>query len=151
MEAIVEARAGGRAASRSLYDFCERVDLGAVNRRMIESLIKAGAMDSLEGTRAQKFAAVEGRMEAGQRAWRDRAERAGRTVRRDSLAARAPHEPSRCPTSPTGPQKEKLTGEKEMLGFYVTGHPLDEFRGKVTEAATHTTGSLGGRRERGAR
>ncbi len=63
---------GSRAASVPCYEFCEKVDLGAVNRRMIESLIKAGAMDSLEGTRAQKFAAVEGAMEAGQRVQRDR-------------------------------------------------------------------------------
>jgi hypothetical protein len=51
----------------------EGADLGAVNRRMIESLIKAGAMDSLEGTRSQKFAATEGAIESGQRVWRDRA------------------------------------------------------------------------------
>ena len=57
---------------RTIHQFAETVDLGAVNRRMIESLIRAGAMDSLEGTRAQKFAAVEGAMEAGQRAHRDR-------------------------------------------------------------------------------
>ena len=52
----------------SLYDFCERVDLGAVNRRMIESLIKAGAMDSLEGTRAQLMAVIDSAMETGARA-----------------------------------------------------------------------------------
>ena len=69
---------------RSLHQFCEKVDLGAVNRRMIESLIRAGAMDSLEGTRAQKFAAVEerhGRRAA--RAARPR-KRPGRPVRRNA-------------------------------------------------------------------
>ena len=81
VEAIIKARAEvGRF--RSIYQFCENVDLAAINRRMIESLIRAGAMDSLEGTRAQLFAAVEGAMEAGQRAWRDRASRPGRTLRR---------------------------------------------------------------------
>ena len=71
VEAICKTRAEiGRF--RSLHEFCEKVDLASVNRRMIESLIKAGAMDSLEGTRSQKFAAVEGAMEAGQRAQRDR-------------------------------------------------------------------------------
>src|ERR1035438_7153207 len=56
----------------SIYEFCEHVDLSSINRRMIESLIRAGAMDSLEGTRAQLFAATESAMEAGQRVWRDR-------------------------------------------------------------------------------
>ncbi|HEV2447903.1 MAG TPA: DNA polymerase III subunit alpha, partial [Candidatus Sulfopaludibacter sp.] len=71
VEAIARAREEvGRFIG--LHQFCEKADLGSVNRRMIESLIKAGAMDSLEGTRSQKFAALEGAMEAGQRAWRDR-------------------------------------------------------------------------------
>ena len=71
MEAV-DRRAQEGGAFRSLFEFCERVDPGAVNRRMIESLIKAGAMDSLEGTRAQLFAAIESAMETGQRAWSDR-------------------------------------------------------------------------------
>src|SRR5579863_1519253 len=70
VESIVKARAAGRFGS--LYEFCERVDLGAVNRRMIESFIKAGAMDSLEGTRSQLFAIIDGAMETGARAWKDR-------------------------------------------------------------------------------
>src|SRR5271157_4104465 len=71
VEAITRARAeSGRFAS--LHDFCEKVDTSTVNKRMIESLIKAGAMDSLEGTRVQKFAVVESAMEGGQRVWRDR-------------------------------------------------------------------------------
>src|SRR6185369_10604454 len=66
VEAIVKARDESTVFA-SIYEFCEKVDVSAINRRMIESLIKAGAMDSLEGTRAQKFAVVEGAMEAGQR------------------------------------------------------------------------------------
>src|SRR5204862_149651 len=71
VEAIGKARAEvGRF--RSLHQFCEKVDLGAINKRMIESLIRVGAMDSFAGMRSQKFAGVEGAMEAGQRAWHDR-------------------------------------------------------------------------------
>ena len=73
VESIIARRARELGRFTSLYQFCERVDLAAVNRRMIESLIKAGAMDSLGGTRAQLFAVVEGAMEAGQRVWKDRA------------------------------------------------------------------------------
>ena len=71
MEAIGKAREEvGRFMS--LHEFCEKVDLSSVNRRMIESLVRAGAMDSLEGNRAQKFEMVEGAMESGARAQRDR-------------------------------------------------------------------------------
>ena len=140
VEAIAKARAeGGRY--RSLYDFCERVDLGAMNRRMIESLNRAGAMDSLEGTRAQKFAAVEGAMEAGQRVWRDRA--CGQAGLFGEVAAEQPHERPLA-NVPDWTDKEKLAGEKEMLGFWVTGHPLDRYADKVAELATHDSGSLEG-------
>src|SRR5215467_11057075 len=71
VEAIGRAREE-KGAFSSLYEFCERIDLGAVNRRMIESLIKAGALDSLEGARSQKFAIIDSAIESGQRVWRDR-------------------------------------------------------------------------------
>ena len=71
VEAIAKARET-EGAFTSIYQFCERVDLSAINRRMIESLIKAGAMDSLEGTRSQKMAALESAMESAQRVQRDR-------------------------------------------------------------------------------
>jgi DNA polymerase-3 subunit alpha len=71
VQTIVEARqSGGRY--KTLDDFCERVDLNAVNRRVIESLIKAGAMDALPGSRAQKMAIIDEAMETGQRARKDR-------------------------------------------------------------------------------
>src|SRR5215472_9543590 len=71
VECVTRARAEG-GAFRSFYDFCERVDLGTVNRRLIESFIKAGAMDSLGGTRAQFMAVTDNAMETGARAQRDR-------------------------------------------------------------------------------
>ena len=67
VESIMKARTAGGTFT-SLYDFCERVDLSAVNRRMIESFIKAGAMDTLGGTRAQLFAVIDSAMENGTRA-----------------------------------------------------------------------------------
>ncbi len=126
---------------QSLHQFCEKVGLGAVNRRMIESLIRAGAMDSLQGNRAQKFAAVEGAMEAGQRAWRDK--ESGQVGLFGDVMAEEPHEMP-LPNLPEWPDKEKLAGEKELLGFWVTGHPLDRYADKVAELATHDTSSLEG-------
>ncbi|MFN3322837.1 MAG: DNA polymerase III subunit alpha [Bryobacteraceae bacterium] len=143
VESVVKAREeNGRF--HSLYEFCERVDLSAVNRRMIESLIKAGAMDTLTGTRAQLFAAVEGAMEHGQRHWKDR--ESGQAGLFASLLGgddAPPPEPP-LPNVPDWTSREKLSGEKELLGFYVTGHPLDEYMDKVSELATHDTSRLEG-------
>ena len=126
----------------SLYEFCERVDLGALNRRMIESLIRAGAMDSLDGARSQKFAAVEAAMEGGQRASRDR--ECGQAGLFGELLAAEDHHAAPLPNVPDWTDKEKLAGEKELLGFWVTGHPLDRYADKVSELATHDSGSLDG-------
>jgi DNA polymerase-3 subunit alpha len=140
VEAICKTRAEiGRF--QSLHEFCEKVDLGAVNRRMIESLIRAGAMDSMEGTRSQKFAAVEGAMEGGQRAQRDLA--SGQEGLFGAIMAEEPHSAA-LPNVPEWTDKEKLAGEKELLGFWVTGHPLDRYEDKIAELATHDMGSLEG-------
>jgi DNA polymerase-3 subunit alpha len=141
VEAIRKARnEGGRFTT--IYDLCERVDLGSINRRMIESLIRAGATDALEGARAQLFAAVESAMEAGQRASRDRENGQGGLFG-DMAAAEEPLERP-LPAVPEWSGREKLAGEKEMLGFYVTGHPLDQYEDKVRELSTHDTSNLEG-------
>jgi DNA polymerase III subunit alpha len=125
----------------SLHEFCEKVGAGAINRRMIESLIRAGAMDSLQGHRSQKFAAVEGAMESAQRAWRDK--ESGQVGLFGEIIAEEPHEMP-LPNVPEWTDKESLAGEKELLGFWVTGHPLDRYADKVAELATHDTSSLEG-------
>ena len=141
VDSILAARAeGGRFTS--LYDFCERVDLTAVNRRMIESFIKAGAFDSLGGTRAQLFAVIDGAMENGARVQKDKA--SGQSGLFADFAVQEPAAGHSLPTVPDWTPQEKLAGEKEMLGFYVTGHPLDQFSDKVSELATHFTSGLEG-------
>jgi DNA polymerase-3 subunit alpha len=127
---------------KSLHEFCEKVDLGAVNRRMIESLIKAGAMDSMEGGRSQKFAAVEGAMESGARAQRDR--ESGQEGLFGMLIAEEPEAARSLPNVPDWTDKEKLAGEKELLGFWVTGHPLDRYADKIAELANRDTSALEG-------
>jgi len=141
VESIEKARASGDPF-RSLYDFCERVDLGAVNRRMIESFIKAGAFDSFDGTRSQWMAVVEGAMEAGARTWKDR--ESGQSGLFAALMEEQPAADHPLPKVPDWSSQEKLTGEKEMLGFYITGHPLDQYADKVRELAKHTSSNLEG-------
>jgi DNA polymerase-3 subunit alpha len=141
VESIVNARTSGGSFG-SLYDFCERVDLGMVNRRLIESFIKAGAMDAIGGTRAQLFAGLDNAMEDGARAWRDRAN--GQSGLFATLMAEIPAAEHPLPKVPDWTGQEKLSGEKEMLGFYITGHPLDQYMDKVRELATHRTSELEG-------
>jgi DNA polymerase-3 subunit alpha len=140
VEAIVRAR-DEIGPFRSLHQFCERVDLTAVNKRMIESLIRAGAMDSLEGTRSQKVAVLDSAMESGQRAWRDR--ECGQVGLFGEMAHDETHS-AQLPKVPDWSDKEKLAAEKEMLGFWVTGHPLDRYADKIAELATHDSSRLEG-------
>jgi DNA polymerase-3 subunit alpha len=140
VESILAARReGGRFSS--LYDFCERIDLSAVNRRMIESLVKAGALDTLAPARSQLFAAVEGAMESGQKVWRDR--QTGQAGLFAEMIAEQPEERPLRP-APEWTSQERLAGEKEVLGFYVTGHPLDQFTDKIKDLASHFTDTLEG-------
>jgi DNA polymerase-3 subunit alpha len=146
VEAIIEARASdGRFAS--VYDLCRRVDTQKCNRRVLEQLIKSGALDGLPGShhRAQLLAALDGALERGASEQRDR--RSGQTSLFGLFAAQ---EPARvAPGSPGmgevypdieiwGP-KQLLAFEKEALGFYVSGHPLDRYRGDLQRYASATT------------
>jgi DNA polymerase-3 subunit alpha len=88
------------------------------------------------------FAAVEGAMEVGQRAWRDRASGQGGLF--GGLDEGADDPDPMLPTVPEWTPREMLSGEKEMLGYYVTGHPLDHYQDKISELATHHTGNLEG-------
>jgi len=145
-DAIIEARAKG-APFRSLYGLCERVDLTSLNRRVLENLIKCGAMSSLPGNRAQLTAAIDQAMESGQRAWKDR--QSGQTGL-FGMASEAPEDAEHpLPALPDWTTDQKLANEKEVLGIYVTGHPLDEYSDKVAELATYDTETLEGL-ERGA-
>jgi DNA polymerase-3 subunit alpha len=139
VEAIIKARTQvGRF--RSIYHFCEHVDLGAINRRVMESLVRAGAMDSLEGARAQLLLGLDGAIETGSRAWQDRASGQGGLFG----MAGADHPEPTLPKANDWTLREKLQGEKEMLGFYVTGHPLDSYEDKICELATHDSSKLEG-------
>jgi DNA polymerase III subunit alpha len=125
----------------SLEDFCSRVDLRLLNRRVIESLIKAGAFDSLKVGRATLLASLDQAMEAGQRRQRDREE--GQASLFDVLEKPPPAVSmggGRAPATatPEWPPEEMLGYEKEVLGFYLSGHPLEQYRevGRRLGAAT---------------
>jgi DNA polymerase-3 subunit alpha len=124
VEAILEARRDS-GPFKSLFDFCDRVDLRRVNRRALESLIKAGALDGTLANRAQMMAVLDQAMEEGQA--RQRTREAGQTSMLDLFAENSPAEKKdagRFPPLEEWPKSEILSAEKEVLGFYLTGHPL---------------------------
>ncbi|MFQ5881454.1 MAG: DNA polymerase III subunit alpha [Candidatus Methylomirabilales bacterium] len=131
----------------SLRDFCERVDLRLVNKRVIESLIKCGAFDSLGYRRSQLMATVDQAMEAASAVLRDRAK--GQCSLLDVLGGGvSPAEASDVPDIPEWPHAQRLTAEREILGFYVTGHPLAEYEALRKRHATATTDELSSMRDK---
>ena len=130
--AIAERKQGG--PFKSLEDFVGRVDSKKINRKSVECLIKCGAFDFTKVERARLFSEVEGAMASAASAHRDRA--AGQSsLFGDMVTVTKPAANRRnAPIVPPWPLSEKLAYEKELLGFYVTGHPLDEYRGELEKA-----------------
>ena len=144
IETIVEERRA-HGAYKSLYDFCERVGTGAVNKATIEALIKCGAFDSVHDRdlRAAMLASVDGAVSAGQTAAADRAAGQGGLFFGDGSAAPAEETPE-PPLTKVRPwdEAETLQHEKDALGLYVSSHPLDRYRERIERFTTHTTAEL---------
>jgi DNA polymerase-3 subunit alpha len=132
VSSIIEARDTG-SPFRSLYDFTERVDPKAVNKRVLEGLIRAGAFDSVAQSRGRLFAAIDVAIETGQRSQRSRA--TGQADLFGALAAAAPVADMSLPNAEEWTTQELLKGEKETLGFYISGHPLLRYEGVLSDFA----------------
>jgi DNA polymerase-3 subunit alpha len=137
IDSIIAARAALQAAGKqgfsSLYEFCEKVDLRLLNKRVLESLIKAGAMDAFGG-RAQLCAALDKAMERAQKSQRDEA--AGQHglfgIFDSDIHPSANHnKEDALPSVAEWDEHTRLQNEKEVLGFFVSGHPLDKYREKL--------------------
>jgi DNA polymerase-3 subunit alpha len=112
-----------RGAFTSLEDFCARLDSRVANRKMLESLIKAGAFDFTSRDRAELFECIDESLSASAIAQRDRAAGQVSLFDEETHAATATRRQSIRPWT----EHEKLSYEKELLGFYVSGHPLDSY------------------------
>jgi len=124
VETILKARnEGGKFTS--LSDLCERVDGRTVNRKILEALIKSGACDCFGQTRATLFAQIERTLARAASILSDRQK--GQSSLFGALEEKAPPMPESISNLPEWPQHELLAHEKELLGFYVTGHPLTPF------------------------
>ena len=127
---------------KSLFDFCERLDPRTVNRSTIETLIKAGAFDSMDVQRSQLFAVIERAMQSGAAAIEDR--RRGQASLFDQFGDNNVDDEvmANLPDIPEWDDRQRLAGEKEVLGYYLCSHPLAEYEKSLVEYCTHTTVDL---------
>ena len=154
VQMIVQARDGG-GDFRSIFDFAERVDQRSVNKRVLESLIKAGAFDSMSPNRSALMAVLDRAIEYGANAQKDRdSGQAGLFASVNDSYDGFVDEP-KLPDIKQWNRNEQLGFEKEILGFYVSGHPLEEYAssirsltkvdsGNVTELEHGTQVAMGG-------
>jgi DNA polymerase-3 subunit alpha len=131
IESIVAARKKLGRAFKSFYEFCEEVDLRLLNKRVLESLIKSGAMDCF-GRRAQLMQALDPAIEHAQKTQRDAA--SGQHglfgVFADETAQQASDS---LPNVPDWDEHTRLSAEKEILGFFITGHPMEKYKDKLAD------------------
>ena len=139
LEAIVEARDQG-GSFQSLQDFCERVDTKVVNKRAIESLIMAGAFDALDGHRAQQLASLEQVMKMAQSTQQDREK--GQMGLFGAIED-MPITYAELVDVPEWSHADILKNEKEQLGFYLSGHPLEQYGDIMKYYTTVTSQTLG--------
>jgi len=139
VETILKARnEGGKFTS--LSDLCERVDGRTVNRKILEALIKSGACDAFGQTRATLCAQIERTLSRAASILSDKQK--GQSSLFGALEEKAPPMPEAISNLPEWPQHELLAHEKELLGFYVTGHPLTPFAPILEKYALSNTAKL---------
>jgi DNA polymerase-3 subunit alpha len=132
IDSILAARA--EQVFPNFWEFCEKVDLRLMNKRVLESLIKAGALDSF-GRRAQLWASADKAMDRAQQAQRD--QQAGQHGLFAGLAhifdgiGNGSKSVDDLPNVPDWDENQRLQSEKEVLGFFVSGHPLDKYAEKL--------------------
>jgi DNA polymerase-3 subunit alpha len=116
---------------RTIFEFCENVDLRLLNKRVVESLIKSGAMDSM-GSRAALMSILDKAMDRAQKAQRDA--ESGQHGLFGVFNQEEVHENNdRLPKVPDWDEHRRLAAEKEILGFFITGHPLEKYKDKLED------------------
>ncbi len=138
IESIIAAREDGDEF-RSLTDFCTRVDLRLTNRKVLESLAKVGALNML-GHPAQILLGLDDALAAGQATQRDRV--SGQTSLFDLAGDEATTLERPLPATPETPVRERLRWEKELLGLYLSDHPMGEVAERVGQFVTAYSGDL---------
>ncbi|MGP9834035.1 DNA polymerase III subunit alpha [Marinobacter sp. NSM] len=141
IESIVEAAKDG--PFQDIFDFCRRVDLKKVNKRAMEALIRAGAMDKLGAGRAQLMASIDKAVQQADQQSRNDA--AGMMdMFGEMLESSGEGEDPYADVAHVRewPEKERLKGEKDTLGIYLTGHPFDEYEREVRRFVRNSIADL---------
>jgi DNA polymerase-3 subunit alpha len=127
---------------QSIYEFCEKVDLRLLNKRVLESLIKSGAMDGL-GRRGQLMAVLDKAMDRALKTQRD-AESGQHGLFGVFQQDEAPVNNDKLPDTPDWDEHTRLAAEKEILGFFITGHPLEKYKDKLEDFQALSTADIAG-------
>ena len=128
---------------KSIFDFCERVDPKDCNRATIETLIKAGAFDSMGGNRAQHMAVVEKAIQGGAAVLADK--RRGQNMlfgEPEEEENQGEDSSAKLPEIPEFPEKSKLSMEREVIGMFLSAHPMEEYQQQLDRFCSHTSAQL---------
>ncbi len=141
IESIITARNHG-GPFKSFYDFTERVELRVCNRKVMESLIQCGAFDCVGVYRSQLMAIIDQALDMGSKTQKDRS--MGQLSFIDHLQSKTGVKPGirEIPSIPEWPENQLLAYEKELLGFYVSSHPLSRYEKVLKSYATADTSNL---------
>ena len=131
---IIKARETGEPFA-DLFDLCDRCDTRTVNRKVLEALIKSGACDSLAGTRAGQFLVIDRALAKASSQARDR--ESGQTSLFGAFEESSKSMQDTVPDIAEWEREDILAAEKELLGFYVSGHPLDPYRELLGQYCLH--------------
>jgi DNA polymerase-3 subunit alpha len=142
IESIVAGRTRLGRNFKSFYEFCEEVDLRLLNKRVLESLIKSGAMDGF-GRRAQLMQALDAAIEQAQKAQRD-AESGQHGLFGVFADETAQQASDALPNTPDWDEHTRLAAEKEILGFFITGHPMEKYKEKLADLNALSTEDIAG-------
>jgi DNA polymerase-3 subunit alpha len=151
IESIIAVRES-EGPFRSIVDFCDRVDPRKSNKRVVESLIKCGAFDSMGHKRRQLMICCEDIMDKAQKRLRDRASGQANLLEQfeqtDSKFKNGGSLDDCLPDMPEWEHKELLANEKETIGFYITGHPLSRYADRLPMIVTADSSNLAAKGDR---
>ena len=152
-KAAIDSMLAARAEKpfESLFDVCERVDLRLCNKRVFEALVYSGAVDGLDGHRAQYVSVLDSAIQEASLKREEIEQGQGSLFGEPGIGngEQGPNGTSgshrvQLPNIAPMSESERLTKEKEILGFYISGHPLEPYRTECELFATHTVSQLGG-------
>lgn len=141
IESIVNNRQS-EGPYKSIFEFCKRVDLRLANRKVLESLIKCGALDGFKVFRSQMMAVLDRALEMGTKSQKEEAAGQFSFFNMGEEGGGFKKDEDSLPVMKEFPKNEILTYEKEILGFYLSGHPLAHYKTEIKELVKHTTKDL---------